>query len=164
MLEAITILSPIGNLEVQASDLGLRSIRKVNTPLPASKIPISPFLAAAKEQINEYFAGKRTDFELHLDWSGHPEFSVQVWQALLLIPFGETATYSDIAQKIASPKAVRAVGMANRNNPFAIVVPCHRVIGKSGHLTGYFYGVETKMQLLRHENPARYPLQMVLEL
>ncbi len=75
--------------------------------------------------------------------SGAPDFQQQVWAKLIKIPYGKTASYSDIAERIGNPTAVRAVGLANRNNPIAIVVPCHRVIGKAGELRGYFYGLDT---------------------
>jgi methylated-DNA-[protein]-cysteine S-methyltransferase len=109
--------------------------------------------------LQEYFAGTRRYFELKLDWGGAPDFHKLVWAALLEIPYGKTASYSDIAERIGHPTAVRAVGLANRNNPLASVVPCHRVIGKAGELRGYFYGLDTKMALLRHENPVRFAEQ-----
>jgi methylated-DNA-[protein]-cysteine S-methyltransferase len=97
-----------------------------------------------------------------MDWGGAPEFHRQVWVELLKIPFGKTSTYSAIAEQLNNPAAVRAVGMANRSNPIAIIVPCHRVIGKAGELRGYFYGLDTKMMLLRHENPQRFAEQGAL--
>jgi methylated-DNA-[protein]-cysteine S-methyltransferase len=154
--------SPIGHLAICGSALGLRRIYRTEalevTPEFTEPHPVTDAIA----QLRAYFSKQRTEFDLKFDWSGHPDFSVEVWQALLNIPFGTTTSYSAIAEQLNQPKAVRAVGMANRNNPFAIVVPCHRVIGKSGDLTGYFYGLETKMHLLRHENPVRYPKQLSL--
>lgn len=163
LLITCIIPSPIGNLEVCGSTLGLSSVRKTESEIKSivgleNDHPVQQ----AIDQLSEYFQRKRRQFHLTFDWSGHPEFSVEVWHQLLAIPYGTTSAYSDIAERMGAPKAVRAVGMANRNNPFAIVVPCHRVIGKSGDLTGYFYGLDTKMQLLRLENPARYPVQMEL--
>jgi methylated-DNA-[protein]-cysteine S-methyltransferase len=96
----------------------------------------SPLLKNAVQQLDEYFHGKRKTFHLPLKWKG-TEFQEQVWQALCEIPYGTTVSYSDIAEKIGRPKAVRAVGQANRANELAIFVPCHRVIGKNGSLTGY---------------------------
>jgi methylated-DNA-[protein]-cysteine S-methyltransferase len=154
------VSSPIGNMYISGSALGLRAIRKTEDPVTSQNLPQEHAVEIAAAQLAEYFDKKRTVFHLDFDFSGHPKFSVEVWHQLLNIPYGTTAAYSDIAEKMNAPKAVRAVGMANRNNPFAIVVPCHRVIGKSGDLTGYFYGLDTKMQLLRLENPARYPVQM----
>ncbi|RLV60366.1 methylated-DNA--[protein]-cysteine S-methyltransferase [Parashewanella curva] len=104
----------------------------------------------ASVQLNEYFDGLRNEFDLSLAPHG-TDFQMQVWQALLKVPFGETASYSDIAEHIKRPKAVRAVGAANGANPIAIIVPCHRIIGKSGQLTGYAYGVEIKRTLLQLE-------------
>jgi methylated-DNA-[protein]-cysteine S-methyltransferase len=113
-------------------------------------------------QIKAYFEGKRTVFNLKIDLSGASDFHQRVWLELLKIPFGKTASYADIAERIGNPRAVRAVGMANRKNPIAIVIPCHRVIGKSGELRGYFYGIDIKYQLLQHENPVRFAEQGAL--
>lgn len=112
--------------------------------------PAFPVLQKTEQQLNEYFAGKRTRFELDLDFTG-TEFQKEVWAALLEIPFGETRSYSDIARRIGRPKAVRAVGAANGRNPISIVAPCHRVIGTSGKLTGFAGGLANKELLLRLE-------------
>jgi methylated-DNA-[protein]-cysteine S-methyltransferase len=98
----------------------------------------------------EYFAGTRNRFDLELDFTG-TEFQKKVWQALLTIPFGETRSYSQIAEQIGSPSAVRAVGAANGRNPISIIAPCHRVIGASGKLTGFAGGLEAKELLLTLE-------------
>ena len=98
-------------------------------------------------QLQEYFAGKRTEFDLPLSFSG-TEFQQQTWRALLTIPYGETRSYSEQAHLIGNPRAVRAVGRTNGLNPIGIVVPCHRVIGKSGELTGYAGGLDKKRFLL----------------
>lgn len=107
---------------------------------------IQPYRA----QLEEYFAGRRKKFDLPLDLQG-TDFEKRCWQALLTIPYGETRSYADIARAVGSPKAFRAVGMANHNNPVAIVVPCHRVIGANGDLTGYGGGLEVKRKLLELE-------------
>lgn len=112
--------------------------------------PTFPLLLRTEQQLNEYFAGERTRFELDLDFTG-TEFQKAVWAALLEIPFGETRSYSDIARRIGRPKAVRAVGAANGRNPISIVAPCHRVIGVSGKLTGFAGGLPNKELLLRLE-------------
>lgn len=104
----------------------------------------------ARRQLAEYFAGLRHDFDLLLSPSG-TEFQRAVWAALETIPFGATCCYSDIAERIGRPRAVRAVGAANGKNPIAIVVPCHRVIGRDGSLTGYGGGLDRKQWLLEHE-------------
>lgn len=106
--------------------------------------------AAAKEQLAEYFAGKRQCFDLALDLRG-TEFQQAVWGALQQLEFGQLCSYGDIARQIERPKAVRAVGAANGRNPVPIVVPCHRVIGANGKLTGYFGGEEIKAKLLKLE-------------
>lgn len=103
--------------------------------------------SAAREQLAAYFGGELTRFDLQLDAFGTP-FQKRVWRALSEIPYGQTASYIDIARKIGSPTASRAVGSANRCNPIAIVVPCHRVIGASGKLTGYAGGLDRKQKLL----------------
>ena len=104
----------------------------------------------ARKQLDEYFAGDRKVFDLSLDPPG-TEFQRSVLDALLRIPYGETKTYADIANEIGNPKAVRAVGGANGNNPIAVIIPCHRVIGKDGSLTGFGGGLETKRKLLELE-------------
>jgi len=104
----------------------------------------------AAEQLEEYFAGKRRKFDLPLDPQG-TQFQRLVWNALLKIPYGETRSYKQIAQMVGNPKACRAVGMANNKNPIWIVIPCHRVIGADGSLTGYGGGLEMKQRLLELE-------------
>jgi methylated-DNA-[protein]-cysteine S-methyltransferase len=108
-----------------------------------------PF-ALARQQLTEYFDGKRREFDLPLRLNG-TEFQLSVLEALQNIPYGETMSYSDIAQRIGRPKAVRAVGAANGHNPIPIIVPCHRVIGSHGDLTGFGGGLDTKEALLRLE-------------
>lgn len=103
------------------------------------------------EQLQQYFDGKRTNFDLPLNLKG-TAFQQQAWEALQQIPFGETRSYSDQAEAIENPNAVRAIGHANSLNPISIVVPCHRVIAKSGKLAGYAGGVNTKQYLLEHES------------
>jgi len=107
-------------------------------------------LEKARTQLAEYFSGERKDFDLPLKLSG-TEFQVSVLEALLEIPYGETTSYGAIAKQIGRPKAVRAVGAANGRNPIPIIVPCHRVIGSSGDLTGFGGGLDTKEALLRLE-------------
>jgi methylated-DNA-[protein]-cysteine S-methyltransferase len=109
-----------------------------------------PF-AAAREQLGEYFAGGRTTFELELDLDAGSPFQQRVWRALLDIPHGETRSYGELAMAIGHPGAARAVGLANGRNPIGIVVPCHRVVGADGSLTGYGGGLPRKRWLLEHE-------------
>jgi O-6-methylguanine DNA methyltransferase len=107
-------------------------------------------LAGAAEQLQAYFAGERTTFDVRLDLQG-TAFERRVWKELLEIPFGETVSYRDIAERIGQPKACRAVGLANGRNPVPIIVPCHRMIGSNGTLTGYGGGLEIKERLLALE-------------
>jgi methylated-DNA-[protein]-cysteine S-methyltransferase len=107
-------------------------------------------LAEPARQIHEYFAGRRTEFDLPLALAG-TEFDRQVWAAVASIGYGETATYGELAARVERPSAARAVGAANGRNPIALIVPCHRVIGAGGALTGYAYGVERKRALLELE-------------
>ena len=109
-----------------------------------------PILMKAEKQLNEYFGGQRTEFDVPLDARG-TEFQKKVWQALQTIPFGETRSYGQLAKQLKKPSASRAVGMANGRNPLSIIVPCHRVIGANGTLTGFGGGLEAKAHLLRHE-------------
>lgn len=119
--------------------------------LPAGGIDReTPLLRETARQLNEYFAGCRRVFDLPLRPTGTP-FQQKVWQALQTIPYGQTRSYQEIAGQIGNFKACRAVGYANHNNPIAIIIPCHRVIGKSGRLTGYAGGLELKERLLRLE-------------
>ena len=110
----------------------------------------TPLLALAQQQLLEYFAGNRQNFSLPLELEG-TEFQKKVWQALQTISYGQTKTYGQIAKEIGKEKAARAVGNANHNNPIAIIIPCHRVIGANGKLTGYSAGVEKKDFLLKLE-------------
>ncbi len=146
--------SPIGDLLLAGDDDGLSLIgfpqgKMRHEPEPDWIFNEKPF-ATARLQLKEYFAGERKDFELPLHLCG-TEFQVQVLEELLRIPYGETTSYGDIAKRIGRPKAMRAVGAANGRNPIPIIVPCHRVIGSSGDLTGFGGGLDTKAALLRLE-------------
>ncbi len=109
-----------------------------------------PIFNEAFKQLNEYFEGKRKDFDLPIKLRG-TEFQLKVWEELKKIPYGQTVSYEYIAEKIGNKKACRAVGMANNKNPLCIIVPCHRVVGKNGKLTGYAYGNDIKARLLEIE-------------
>jgi len=163
MLVKTGISSPFGWFEISGSVLGVSRVQYSADPGPASELlPPDHPVAVCRQQLAEYFAGERRYFDVPLDWGGAPDFYRQVWTLLRQIPYGTTVAYSDIAEQLGQPKAVRAVGMANRSNPIAVVVPCHRVIGKTGELRGYFYGLDFKMALLRHENPQRFAEQTSL--
>ena len=161
MLEKTYLPTAFGNFEIIGSELGIQSVKLTQAPIPA-ELPKTPHLEKCVQQLKEYFAGERSEFDLELDWAGAPEFHRQVWSELLKIPYGHTSSYSRIADLLNNPKAVRAVGMANRNNPIAIIVPCHRVIAKNGQLHGYFYGLDMKRKLLQLENPQSFAEQGTL--
>jgi methylated-DNA-[protein]-cysteine S-methyltransferase len=152
-----TTKSPVGTLKLIATDKGLAAILWENdnpnrvrlTPLVENKT--HPVLVATERELTEYFEGRRTSFSVNLDPVG-TEFQNKVWRALSEIPFGETRSYGEIAKRIGSAKAVRAVGSANGKNPISIIVPCHRVIGASGQLTGFAGGLGIKKQLLTLES------------
>ncbi len=158
MLEKAYYHSPFGCFEIIGSELGLMSV-KLKYNLDCTETVIPAFLQTCVIQLDEYFQGKRNAFDLKLDWSGAAEFNRAVWAELIKIPYGRTMSYSAIAEKIGNPAAVRAVGLANRNNPIAIIVPCHRVIAKNGELQGYFYGLDMKRKLLELENPMSFAQQ-----
>jgi methylated-DNA-[protein]-cysteine S-methyltransferase len=153
-----TMASPVGELTLVASDLGLVAILwedddPARVPLgPMAERPDQPILREACRQLGEYFAGGRTAFDLPLDFRG-TDFQKQVWAQLLAIPFGETRSYGQIAHALGCPGASRAVGAANGRNPVSIVAPCHRVIGASGKLTGFAGGLAAKQWLLDLERP-----------
>lgn len=143
---------PLGMLRLEANGRGLCAVRLCGAPPPCpgqAEAP-SPVLQAAATQLDEYFAGQRRSFALPLAPQGTP-FQQRVWAALCQIPYGETRTYGQVAAMAGNPRACRAVGMANHANPLMIVVPCHRVIGKNGGLTGYACGLEVKRALLALE-------------
>ncbi len=140
--------SPIGLVEILGTESAICAVEFVEQRNPQAEP--SPYLEEARLQIEQYFQGKRKEFELNLDWQGTP-FQQSVWSQLLKVGYGHLASYQDIANGIGNPKAVRAVGAANGKNPIAIVVPCHRVIGSGGDLTGYASGVWRKEWLLKHE-------------
>ncbi|WP_188009323.1 methylated-DNA--[protein]-cysteine S-methyltransferase [Grimontia hollisae] len=145
--------SPLGKIHLLADESGLRQLTLcLHHPFePCQEWKHSPKqLAPYKKQILEFLDGKRTHFDVPLAPDG-TEFQHKVWQALRNIPYGETRSYADIAREIGNPKAYRAVGMANNVNPIPLVIPCHRVIGSDGELTGYRYGLEVKQKLLTIE-------------
>ena len=158
-----TMNSPLGKLTLVGSDAGLAAVlwedhepsrRQRDT---TSEDTRHPLLRQAQQQLEEYFAGQRRTFTVKLDPSG-TQFQNKVWNALRTIPFGETRSYGQIAGQIGSRKAVRAVGAANGRNPIPIIVPCHRVIGADGTLTGFAGGLAIKARLLALERAA--PNQM----
>ena len=142
--------TPIGTVRLVANDQGLTELKFLEDSLPDIDSELSPILQRTCEQLDAYFANKLAAFDLPLAPEG-TEFQQQVWRALVDIPFGETRYYGQLADQMGNPKAMRAVGAANGRNPISIIIPCHRVVGKSGKLTGYEWGLERKDWLLRHE-------------
>jgi methylated-DNA-[protein]-cysteine S-methyltransferase len=147
--------SPVGELLASADAAGRITGLHFDghrTPTPDPRwVRDEQALAPLRRQLEEYFAGERREFELELAPNGTP-FQLSVWRALRAIPYGETASYGEVADAVGQPGAARAVGGANNRNPIAIVVPCHRVIGASGSLTGYGGGLPRKQQLLALES------------
>ncbi|SHJ45931.1 methylated-DNA--[protein]-cysteine S-methyltransferase [Aquimarina spongiae] len=148
------IETPLGVASISGDEDGIASISvtQENQDLLSEEVPLH--LKDAVQQLQEYFEGKRTTFDLNLNPSG-TEFQKRVWKELLRIPFGKTVSYLDIAKKLGDPKTIRAAASANGKNPLWIVVPCHRVIGSDGSLTGYAGGLWRKKWLLEHESPVK---------
>ena len=164
-LAITTVDTPLGPLTLTASPVGLRGVgwegesvgvvsdggsSLAESALAAAPSPATSILRMAASQLDEYFSGLRTTFELPLDPTGTP-FQRSAWEILRTIPFGHTMTYGAQARRLGGANTARAVGAANGRNPLSIIVPCHRVIGADGALTGFAAGVERKAWLLRHE-------------
>ena len=157
MIFKTTLESPVGTLRIFATDVGLRAVlwpQNDEAGLKLESEPIEradhPILVRAERQLEEYFSGQRRTFDVPLDPIG-TSFQLSAWLGLREIPYGETRTYGEQAAAIGRPSAPRAVGAANGRNPLSIFVPCHRVIGSNGKLTGYAGGVEAKQRLLEME-------------
>lgn len=161
MFTTLYMNSPIGTLKITGSENGISSIKLVNES-PPDQQEVPDLLLECQTQLSEYFAGVRKKFDLKLDFSDASEFYQDVWKLVQIIPYGRTRSYFDIAKALGNPQAVRAVGTANGKNPFPIVIPCHRVIGKNGSLTGYAYGIKAKQLLLHLENPSVFVTQTSL--
>ncbi len=147
-----TLNTPIGMLTLEGDEHGLHKVYFEEGNSNSSEIP--QCLEEAVNQLTEYFEGKRTDFSLKLNPEG-TKFQKEVWQRLNAIPFGKTKSYQAIANELGDPKVIRAAASANGKNPMAIIIPCHRVIGSDGSLTGYAGGLHRKKWLLDHENPIK---------
>jgi methylated-DNA-[protein]-cysteine S-methyltransferase len=155
--------SPVGDLMLAATDTHIVTVRfaphstadveRLGWGRAAGGTQADALLADARAQLESYFAGERTTFDLPIAPQG-TEFQRQVWTALRAIPFGGTISYGELARRIGDPKAMRAVGSANGRNPIPIIVPCHRVIGADGSLTGFGGGLDRKRWLLAHEGAA----------
>lgn len=150
-METCIIKSPLGFTKISGDEDGISAISILNSEEKVTDIiPIE--LEDCVHQLNEYFEGKRTQFDLALNPEG-TDFQKRVWDALQTIPYGKTCSYLELAQQLGDVKAIRAVANANGKNPLWIVVPCHRVIGSDGSLTGYTGGLYRKKWLLEHESP-----------
>jgi len=145
--------SPVGTLEIQGDASGLGAVQFVDAPISSSEL-IPETLLPVVTQLKEYFDKTRTQFELPLNPSG-TAFQKKVWKQLEGIPFGKTTSYQKMANDLGDPKVIRAAASANGKNPIAIIIPCHRVIGTDGSLTGYAGGLHRKKWLLEHESPVR---------
>jgi methylated-DNA-[protein]-cysteine S-methyltransferase len=147
--------SPIGPILLAGNEKGLKRLiflkGKKRIEIPSDWIENKEYFREAARQLEAYFSGKLESFDLELAPEG-TDFQKSVWKALCEIPYGETRTYKEIAVSIGKPKAYRAVGLANNRNPVAIIIPCHRVIGSDGKLTGYASGLDIKEFLLRLES------------
>jgi methylated-DNA-[protein]-cysteine S-methyltransferase len=151
-METTYIKTPLGTAEISGDEHGISIISILNAEREISE-NIPQILEEAVLQLQDYFSGKRNDFTFQLNPSG-TDFQQKVWQELLNIPFGKTISYLDLSKKLGDVKAIRAVASANGKNPLWIVVPCHRVIGTDGSLTGYAGGLWRKKWLLEHESPS----------
>lgn len=166
--------SPVGELLLVASDAGLLAVRfernRHESAVSTSSVPLADassaearILADARGQLDDWFRGVRTSFDLPLDLRGTP-FQQRVWAELRAIPFGQTISYVELARRVGDAKAVRAVGAANGRNPIPLVVPCHRVIGANGSLVGFGGGLDRKRWLLRHEGASSGALTLALDI
>lgn len=149
-MDFITFDTPVGLMALRGEGCAVTELRLPGMPIPGIAEHESAVLRKAREQLLDYLAGVRREFDLPLAPRG-TLFQRRVWDALRTIPWGATRSYADIAEAVGNPKAVRAVGGANHNNPIPIFIPCHRVVGKNGSLTGYGGGLELKQKLLMLE-------------
>lgn len=150
-MEECIIKSPLGFTKIVGDDMGICSILILNTEEKVTEVIPRP-LQACVHQLKDYFEGLRTRFDLNLNPEG-THFQKRVWKTLQTIPYGKTLSYLELSQQLGDVKAIRAVANANGKNPLWVVVPCHRVIGSDGNLTGYAGGLHRKQWLLQHESP-----------
>ena len=152
-METAYIPSPLGITKIEGDEHGIRSITVLNDEEELTAV-IPEVLEDAVYQLQEYFDGKRETFNLELNPQG-TDFQKKVWEGLLQIPYGKRISYLELSKTLGDVKAIRAVAAANGKNPLWIVIPCHRVIGSDGSLTGYAGGLHRKKWLLDHENPVK---------
>ncbi len=143
--------TPLGPVRITSNGSAITSVLFIDDEAEAAETPSDPVVAECIRQLEAYFAGRITQFDLPLAPQG-TEFQQRVWAELQKVPFGRTARYSDLAHRLGDPNLTRAVGAANGSNPIAIIIPCHRIIGADGSLTGYAGGLWRKQRLLRHES------------
>ncbi|MGI0106111.1 methylated-DNA--[protein]-cysteine S-methyltransferase [Salinimicrobium sp. WS361] len=148
-----SVKTPLGNAIFEGDAHGISKLY-LTEEIPETTSVSTPFLQEAKEQLQQYFSGELKEFNLKLNPEG-TDFQKKVWQALQNIPYGKTASYMELAKELGDPLAIRAVAAANGKNPLWILVPCHRVIGSDGSLTGYAGGLWRKKWLLDHEQPVK---------
>lgn len=151
-MHTVFMQSPIGVIEIVGNSEGVSSILFKDDDSLAISENIPKELNDVVTQLQEYFEGKRSTFNMKISPKG-TDFQKRVWNELLNIPFGKTLNYQQIANKLGDPKVIRAAASANGKNPISIIIPCHRVIGSDGSLTGYAGGLHRKKWLLEHENP-----------
>lgn len=151
-MESYILKTALGNLEIKGSKKGVHEIQFIDSTTEILKTNIPTILKPIVIQLKEYLDGKRKKFDVKLDPEG-TEFQKKVWQQLLTIPYGKTVSYQKMANDLGDPKVIRAAASANGKNPIAIVIPCHRVIGSDGSLTGYASGLHRKKWLLELESP-----------
>jgi methylated-DNA-[protein]-cysteine S-methyltransferase len=152
-MESYYLNSPIGALRIAGDENGISSLQFLNSDEFESK-EIPDVLTNGITQLEEYFNGARTEFELKLNPEG-TDFQKRVWKELFKIPYSKTISYQELANRLKDPLVIRAAASANGKNPIAIIIPCHRVIGSDGSLTGYAGGLHRKKWLLDHENPVK---------
>ena len=151
MLFQQSLMTPLGALQLEATESGLSAVRfPSRATKPVETTQTTPVLDYAIEELTAYFKTELTRFSVPLDWAGTP-FQESVWAALTRIPYGETVSYNEVAHAIGRPRSARPVGGAVGRNPLPIIVPCHRVMGSNGALTGFTGGLEFKVSLLTHE-------------
>ncbi|HZW62622.1 MAG TPA: methylated-DNA--[protein]-cysteine S-methyltransferase [Flavobacteriaceae bacterium] len=152
-MKSCTIQSPIGNITITGNSSGIASVSIASGNPAVSTSPAVPkSLSRCVTQLHEYFAGERQIFDLKLNPEG-TDFQKRVWNLLLTVPYGKTISYLELSKLLGDVKAIRAVAGANGKNPICIIIPCHRIIGSDGSLTGYAGGISRKKWLLNHESP-----------
>ena len=154
MIDVAYIQTPLGIASITGNEKGVQAVSILSDQKQKSSYNVPQSLSTVVTQLKEYFNGQRTDFDLILNPQG-TEFQQKVWQELTKIPFGSTVTYLDMAKRLGDPKCIRAAATANGKNPLWIIIPCHRVIGSDGSLTGYAGGLWRKKWLLAHESPVK---------